>query len=224
MIRRLGVFIALLVVSAMGAAQPLSAPSCGTCDSLGYQCVGTINIPLDDCGAPVNASTCPVTSCSDYCLAMYSLTGGYCSQSMHACVCDTGSDCDRPLCDRMIDRYAQCIPAGAVDACTNNTVAIDSCPAVRAPCDAKCSCSTEGTCVCPPVPVKSGSPVGATVASPVKVADVPTLTRITTGSKTFVFGSGAIGGTAAQAAVAIFTMIAVSYTSYNKKHPAELGR
>lgn len=209
--------VALLAISAMGAA----TPSCGTCDSLGYQCVGTVNIPLDDCGAPVNASTCPVTSCSDYCLSMYSLTGGYCSQSMHECVCDTGSDCDRPLCDRMIDRFAQCIPAETVDACTNTTIPVDSCPTTHAPCDSKCTCSSSGTCTCPPVPVTT--PIGATVATPVKAADVPTLTRITTGSKMFIFGSGAIGGTFTQAAVALFTMVAVAHTSYNKRHPSELG-
>jgi Zn-dependent alcohol dehydrogenase len=58
---------------------------------------------------------------------------------------------------------------------------------------------------------------------PIKAAVVPTTTRITSGSKTFVFGSGAIGGTTIQAVIAAGFIGAVMYTWYWKQHPAKFS-
>ena len=204
------------------ATASAGSSSCGTCESLGYECLSPSHARLDDCGAPLNASTCPVTSCADYCLTLFGVTGGYCSVSANKCMCDTASACDRPLCDRLGDIYAQCIPANATDECATGTTVVsgDACLSTHPPCASGCICSAQGVCECPNS-TPSGKAGGASVHStPVKVAAaVPTITRITSSAKMFVFGSGAIGGTAAQVGVALGVSIAMIYASYHKQHP-----
>lgn len=215
----------VLVCALSFARNARADDDCGTCDSLGYQCLSPSHTQLDNCGAPLNASTCPVTSCPDYCLSMFSVTGGYCSPAAHTCICDTASNCDRPLCDRLADLYPQCIPANATDDCfdDDHDVAQDACPVTHPACGADCVCSTEGVCDCPTTPGVGTSTQQDGSSTPVKVAAVPTITRITTGSKRFVFGSGAIGGTAIQSIVALGVSAAVGYAWYHKKHPTQFG-
>jgi hypothetical protein len=55
----------------------------------------------------------------------------------------------------------------------------------------------------------------------VKAATVPTVTRITSGSKNFVFGSGAIGGTAAQVGISVAVILVVIHAWWHKAHPRD---
>lgn len=61
--------------------------SCGTCESLGYQCLGA-NAPKDACGQPIDVGGCAIPSCATYCLVMAGLSGGFCNDNTHQCVCD----------------------------------------------------------------------------------------------------------------------------------------
>ncbi len=75
-----------------GSTQGLATANttCGTCESFGYQCVGT-SAPLDSCGQPISAASCAVPSCATYCLVMSGLSGGYCNDNTHQCLCDPDS-------------------------------------------------------------------------------------------------------------------------------------
>lgn len=61
--------------------------SCGTCESLGYQCLGA-NAPKDACGQAIDVGGCAIPSCATYCLVMAGLSGGFCNDNTHWCVCD----------------------------------------------------------------------------------------------------------------------------------------
>jgi hypothetical protein len=177
--------------------------------------------PLDDCGVPVVAASCPVPSCAAFCLAMFGVDGGFCSNQTHQCLCDTTSEtttsgadanatCDRPLCDRLSETFAQCIPAHFVDDCTGQAVAENACTATLNPCAAGCACSAlAGTCVCGGAnTTDEPEPEPTPVPSPPYVAGA------------FHFGGGAIGGTVISATTATAFFAAMFFAWMGKLGPA----
>lgn len=215
------------------------ATACGTCDSLGYECANPAFPPLDNCNASVDPSTCPVTSCATYCQTLLSLHGGYCDPETHTCNCH-GTLCTRGLCDRLRDRFQQCIPSGTIDECASSLaegqVDPSTCPVTLPGCPDNCVCVAEtGTCDCPPDDNGGGGDDPATAkgdSNPKKasggsgggggsgVAAASSLPpRSTKKPPRFVFGSGAIAGTVVQAVGAVLAAISICHAWANKKEP-----
>ncbi len=224
----------LLVVIGLVLARPLRTPrsassvsptipanstitgTCGTCSSLGYQCVGA-HPPKNNCGKAINPATCEIPSCGSYCLVMFSVSEGYCNDATHLCVCDTavintvnvpaprttatGSNCTASLCDR--NPGWTCVPANHRDPCNGRLIPKTACPGWTA-CSTSCPCNRNGT----------GCQCGTAGASVTAATTVNTATTVTAGAgSTFALPVGGMIGVPLQIVVALaFTAaLAVDY-------------